>query len=104
MPLQYCALTALRNPTTVEACDILLYAVSGLRSPAVAQLSNIPLLFGLLGCETSRQLLYYQSGIGCYTPLATPVGPFVATSRLLDKAIAWSVDEHVREGYRFCAS
>ncbi|KAF7300706.1 hypothetical protein HMN09_00956400 [Mycena chlorophos] len=63
--------------------------------------SNIVQLVSALQKDKSKQMVYYQSGIGTYTskrsatPLATKI------SLMFDAAIAWNLDSHVMSGYEF---
>ncbi|KAF8662081.1 hypothetical protein AX16_001191 [Volvariella volvacea WC 439] len=64
--------------------------------------SNIVQLFSMLKKDNrSLQMVYYQAGIGTYTSpqFATPLASKVSKS--LDEAVAWNLDEHVMEGYKF---
>jgi hypothetical protein len=56
--------------------------------------SNIVQLVALLKKDDpSRQMVYYQPGIGTYTN----AGPgFRALSKVMDLMLAWSLDKHVR--------
>ncbi|THH13472.1 hypothetical protein EW146_g6748 [Bondarzewia mesenterica] len=51
--------------------------------------------------DPSKQLVYYQAGIGTYTNpiLVTPV--LSQASRTLDMMFAWNLGSHVRDGYEF---
>ncbi|CAK5284887.1 unnamed protein product [Mycena citricolor] len=64
--------------------------------------SNIvQLVSALKKNDKSKQMVYYQSGIGTYTTrkFATP---FATTLSLtLDAMIAWNLDDHVMAGYEF---
>ncbi|KAF9256077.1 hypothetical protein L218DRAFT_837569, partial [Marasmius fiardii PR-910] len=64
--------------------------------------SNIVEFFSLLKKDDrSKQMVYYQAGIGTYT---TPqvATPFMAKlSKTLDEMIAWNLDAHVMGGYEF---
>ncbi|KAJ7482950.1 hypothetical protein B0H11DRAFT_1208232 [Mycena galericulata] len=64
--------------------------------------SNIVQFFSMLPKgDRTRQLVYYQAGIGTYTTpqIATPFMSKV--SKMLDEAIAWNLDAHVMGGYEF---
>ncbi|KAJ7058675.1 hypothetical protein C8F01DRAFT_1059392 [Mycena amicta] len=64
--------------------------------------SNIIQLFSLLPkSDRSRQMVYYQAGIGTYTipQVADPLWSRV--SKFIDGAIAWNLDAHVMGGYEF---
>jgi len=64
--------------------------------------SNIVEFFSLLKKDDpTKQLVYYQAGIGTYTvpQIATP--GFAKLSKLLDEGIAWNLDAHIMGGYEF---
>lgn len=64
--------------------------------------TNVVLLFqSLVRNNPEEQLVYYQTGIGTYTPpgIMSRFGAMVA--RMLDEAFAWYLEEHVMGGYRF---
>ncbi|TFK61376.1 hypothetical protein BDN72DRAFT_849746 [Pluteus cervinus] len=51
--------------------------------------------------KPDEQLVYYQAGVGTYTsPLVTtPI--FGKLAKLADEAVAWYLDQHVKDGYTF---
>jgi len=64
--------------------------------------SNIVEFFSLLKKDDpSKQLVYYQAGIGTYTvpQIATPM--FAKFSKMVDEGIAWNLDAHIMGGYEF---
>ena len=64
--------------------------------------SNVVQLFSMLKKgDPSRQLCYYQAGIGTYTipQIATPFWSKVTLT--IDLMIASSLDHHVMGGYEF---
>ncbi|KAF7314983.1 DUF2235 domain-containing protein [Mycena indigotica] len=64
--------------------------------------TNVVKLFGLLVKDDFRtQLCYYQSGIGTYfdPSIVSPVFEWVA--KRLDQAVAFYLNQHVMDGYRF---
>ncbi|KAJ7490759.1 hypothetical protein FB451DRAFT_1124330 [Mycena latifolia] len=64
--------------------------------------SNIVQFFAALPKgDRTKQLVYYQAGIGTYTTpeIATPIMSKI--SKFLDEAIAWNLDAHVMGGYEF---
>ncbi|KAJ6549094.1 hypothetical protein DFH09DRAFT_1320391 [Mycena vulgaris] len=66
------------------------------------QNSNIVQLFSMLGKgDRTRQMVYYQSGVGTYTTpeIATPLRAKI--SKIIDSAVAWSLDAHLMGGYEF---
>ncbi|KAJ7062233.1 hypothetical protein C8F01DRAFT_1368863 [Mycena amicta] len=64
--------------------------------------SNIVQFFSMLPKgDRTRQMVYYQAGIGTYTSPEV-ASPFRAKlNKLIDTAIAWSLDSHVMDGYEF---
>ncbi|KAJ8096302.1 hypothetical protein PM082_011457 [Marasmius tenuissimus] len=64
--------------------------------------SNIVEFFKLLKKDDrSKQMVYYQAGIGTYTTpeIATPL--MAKISKSLDEAVAWNLNAHVMDGYEF---
>ncbi|KAJ6530931.1 hypothetical protein DFH09DRAFT_1183713 [Mycena vulgaris] len=64
--------------------------------------SNIVELFAMLKkADRTKQMVYYQAGIGTYTSpqIATPL--MSKLSKSIDEAIAWNLDAHVMGGYEF---
>ncbi|KAF5317488.1 hypothetical protein D9619_013150 [Psilocybe cf. subviscida] len=64
--------------------------------------SNIVELFSMLKKDDpDKQLVYYQAGIGTYTPpeIATPLVSKI--SKTLDMMVAWNIDAHIMSGYEF---
>lgn len=67
--------------------------------------TNVVKLFGLLRKdEMDKQRCYYQSGIGTYFDPGAVSWLFSWCAKLLDEAIAWYLDEHVMDGYKFLMS
>ncbi|PBK58558.1 hypothetical protein ARMSODRAFT_1028161 [Armillaria solidipes] len=64
--------------------------------------SNIVQLFSLLKKDDrSKQMVYYQSGIGTYTSPQIAI-PFMSKIyKTVDVMIAWDLDAHVMAGYEF---
>ncbi|PSR75657.1 hypothetical protein PHLCEN_2v8948 [Hermanssonia centrifuga] len=64
--------------------------------------SNIVELLAMLRKDdNSRQLVYYQAGLGTYTDplLKSPI--VSAVSMTLDQMLAWNLASHVKDGYAF---
>ncbi|KAJ7912904.1 hypothetical protein B0H13DRAFT_1613010 [Mycena leptocephala] len=64
--------------------------------------SNIVQFFSMLPKrDRTKQMVYYQAGIGTYTSpqIATPL--MSKFSKFIDEAIAWNLDAHVMDGYEF---
>jgi uncharacterized protein (DUF2235 family) len=64
--------------------------------------SNIVQLFSMLKKDDrSKQMVYYQAGIGTYESpqIATPL--LAKVSKVLDEMIAWNLDAHLMAGYEF---
>ncbi|KAG7441014.1 uncharacterized protein BT62DRAFT_956306 [Guyanagaster necrorhizus] len=64
--------------------------------------SNIVQLCSLLKKDDrSKQMVYYQAGVGTYSPSQSPNLLTSKIYKTVDLMIAWSIDTHVRDGYRF---
>ncbi|KAF7364570.1 DUF2235 domain-containing protein [Mycena venus] len=64
--------------------------------------SNIVQFFSMLSKgDRTKQMVYYQAGIGTYTTpqIASPFWSRI--SKFVDEAIAWNLDAHVMDGYEF---
>ncbi|KAI6128787.1 hypothetical protein EV401DRAFT_840498 [Pisolithus croceorrhizus] len=67
--------------------------------------TNVVKLFSLLRKdEMDKQRCYYQPGIGTYFEPGVVSPLFSWGAKLLDEAIAWYLDEHVMDGYKFLMS
>lgn len=64
--------------------------------------SNIVQLVSLLKKnDRTKQMIYYQAGIGTYTS-SKAATPFMSSlQRTLDEMVAWNLDAHVMGGYEF---
>jgi len=52
--------------------------------------------------DPTKQLVYYQAGIGTYTGNGVVGTPIIQSmSKLLDSMIAWNLPEHIKDGYAF---
>ncbi|KAJ7088156.1 hypothetical protein C8R44DRAFT_991193 [Mycena epipterygia] len=87
-------------PTNEHRCLILCFDGTG--DQFDADNSNIvQLVSALKKDDRTKQMVYYQSGIGTYTspkfvtPLTTKI------SLILDSMIAWNLDSHIMAGYEF---
>ncbi|KAI6147467.1 hypothetical protein BKA82DRAFT_495935 [Pisolithus tinctorius] len=64
--------------------------------------TNVVKLFGLLRKDVmDKQRCYYQPGIGTYFDPGVVSPLFSWWAKILDDAIAWYLDEHVMDGYKF---
>ncbi|TFY67871.1 hypothetical protein EVJ58_g1350 [Rhodofomes roseus] len=63
--------------------------------------TNVVKLYSLLKKEHPEQLCYYQPGIGTYLNPGVVSPVFSWGARVLDQGVAWYLDAHVRDGYRF---
>ncbi|KAL4073212.1 hypothetical protein V8B97DRAFT_198361 [Scleroderma yunnanense] len=64
--------------------------------------TNVVKLFALLHKDdVDRQRCYYQPGVGTYFQPGVVSPLFAWWAKLLDEAIAWYLDEHVMDGYKF---
>src|ERR1017187_678505 len=63
--------------------------------------TNVVKLYAMLDRSTSDQFAYYQPGIGTMAPPGVwgKVKKWIVTR--LDLAIAWLLEDHVSDGYRF---
>ncbi|EMD39907.1 hypothetical protein CERSUDRAFT_81231 [Gelatoporia subvermispora B] len=63
--------------------------------------TNVVKFYDLLNKEDPQQLCYYQPGVGTYINpgVVAPMWQWIA--KILDEAVAWYLDEHVRGGYEF---
>ncbi|CAE6377862.1 unnamed protein product [Rhizoctonia solani] len=51
--------------------------------------------------DPSKQMVYYQTGVGTYSPPGTLTSAGLAIASKLDEAVAWYLYQHVIDGYRF---
>lgn len=63
--------------------------------------TNVIKLFQMLDRDPARQLCYYQPGIGTMAPAGVWGKTKTWFIEKLDLAIAWLLEEHVSDGYRF---
>ncbi|KAI6044762.1 hypothetical protein EDC04DRAFT_260585 [Pisolithus marmoratus] len=64
--------------------------------------TNVVKFFGLLRKDAvDKQLCYYQPGIGTYFEPGVVSPLFSWGAKILDEAIAWYLDAHVMDGYKF---
>ncbi|KIO06146.1 hypothetical protein M404DRAFT_495935 [Pisolithus tinctorius Marx 270] len=64
--------------------------------------TNVVKLFGLLRKDAmDKQRCYYQPGIGTYFEPGVVSPLFSWWAKILDDAIAWYLNEHVMDGYKF---
>ncbi|KAK7020349.1 DUF2235 domain-containing protein [Favolaschia claudopus] len=64
--------------------------------------SNIVRFFSMLSKgDRTRQMVYYQAGIGTYTTPAIATPLMSRFSKFVDEAVAWNLDAHVMGGYEF---
>lgn len=71
--------------------------------PPANQNTNIPRLYALLEKDDAaeQQLCYYQAGIGTWFNPGVVAPMFRWGARILDEALAWYLDAHVIDGYKF---
>ncbi|KAJ7123421.1 hypothetical protein C8R44DRAFT_620488 [Mycena epipterygia] len=87
-------------PTNEHRCLILCF--DGTNDQFDADNSNIvQLVSALKKDDHTKQMVYYQSGIGTYT--APKFGSLLTTkiSLILDSMVAWNLNSHVMAGYEF---
>ncbi|XP_006462907.1 hypothetical protein AGABI2DRAFT_119741 [Agaricus bisporus var. bisporus H97] len=64
--------------------------------------SNVVRLVSLMKKnDKNKQMVYYQSGIGTYTPSRAATGLWSAFQKTLDEMFAWNLHSHVMSGYEF---
>ncbi|KAJ6579424.1 hypothetical protein B0H10DRAFT_2099928 [Mycena sp. CBHHK59/15] len=63
--------------------------------------TNVVKLFGLLKKDDSKQLCYYQAGVGTYLKPSMVSPLFEWGAKVLDEAFAIYLNDHVMDGYRF---
>lgn len=63
--------------------------------------TNVVKLYQLLDQDETRQLRYYQPGIGTMAPIGVWGKTKTWFIKKLDLAIAWLLEEHVTDGYRY---
>jgi uncharacterized protein (DUF2235 family) len=63
--------------------------------------TNVVKLYQMLDRDETRQLLYYQPGIGTMAPIGVWGKAKTWFIKKLDLAIAWVLEEHVTDGYRY---
>ncbi|KIK27504.1 hypothetical protein PISMIDRAFT_28089 [Pisolithus microcarpus 441] len=87
------------GPRTLVLC------FDGTASQFDSRNTNVVKLFGLLRKDDmDKQRCYYQPGIGTYFDPSAVSPLFSRWAQLLDRAIAWYLDEHVMDGYKFLMS
>ncbi|KAI0345860.1 hypothetical protein BDW22DRAFT_1370175 [Trametopsis cervina] len=63
--------------------------------------TNVVKIYSYLVKDTDSQVMYYQPGVGTYLQPGA-VSPFFQWgAKILDQAVAWFLDDHVRGGYTF---
>ncbi|KAL5480654.1 hypothetical protein ACEPAI_9594 [Sanghuangporus weigelae] len=63
--------------------------------------TNALKFFRCLSKDRKNQKVYYQTGIGTYTHPWLATKPVIYFSKKLDSAIAWNLEHHVQDAYRF---
>ncbi|KAL5520131.1 hypothetical protein ACEPAG_1791 [Sanghuangporus baumii] len=97
------------TPTSPDATEplpnkprVLVLCFDGTSNQYDAENTNVVKFFAMLrkDCD-DEQLCYYQTGVGTYLPPGTwsSVGMWIA--KVMDEAVAWYLDAHVMDGYRF---
>ncbi|KAF8671510.1 hypothetical protein RHS04_08292 [Rhizoctonia solani] len=51
--------------------------------------------------DPSKQMVYYQTGVGTYSPPGMLTSAGLAIASKLDEAVAWYLYQHVIDGYRY---
>ncbi|KAH9936398.1 uncharacterized protein B0H18DRAFT_1082009 [Fomitopsis serialis] len=84
-----------RTPRTLVMC------FDGTANEYNGKNTNVVKLYSLLNQEHAGQLCYYQPGIGTYLNPGVVSPVFSWAAKVLDQGVAWYLDAHVRDGYRF---
>ncbi|EAU86154.2 hypothetical protein CC1G_03365 [Coprinopsis cinerea okayama7 len=101
---------AYNNSTTMEAPHgqslpkprTLVLCFDGTSNEYDADNTNVVKLFALLKKDDfEQQLCYYQAGVGTWFEPGVVSPLFHWGAKMLDLAVAWYLDNHVMEGYRF---
>ncbi|THH27339.1 hypothetical protein EUX98_g6851 [Antrodiella citrinella] len=61
----------------------------------------VQLVAALRKDDTTKQLVYYQTGIGTYTDSAFKAPILSGISEVLDEMLAWNISSHIQAGYSF---
>ncbi len=79
----------------------IILCLDGTNNQYAATNTNVVKLYAMLNRERNDQLAYYQPGIGTFPPPGVwgKVKQWIVTR--LDLAIAWLLQEHVTDAYRF---
>ncbi|KAG6873169.1 hypothetical protein C0995_002018 [Termitomyces sp. Mi166 len=89
-------------PATPERARTLVLCFDGTGDQFDSDNSNVVEFFSMLmKGDKTKQMVYYQAGIGTYISprVATPLSAKI--SKILDGAIAWNLSAHVMDGYEF---
>ncbi|KAK0187751.1 hypothetical protein F5146DRAFT_934699 [Armillaria mellea] len=87
---------ASKQPRTLVLC------FDGTASEYEKDNTNVVKLFSLLKKDdSSQQLCYYQAGIGTFFAPGVVSPLFEWVAKIADEAVAWYLNEHVMDGYRF---
>lgn len=91
--------------TTVTSVPLhdLVTATPLARTDKRPQNTNVVKFYSLLKKDedNDEQLCYYQPGIGTYLNPGVVSPLFQWAAKILDEAVAWYLDAHVRGGYQF---
>ncbi|PVF92197.1 hypothetical protein CPB86DRAFT_819847 [Serendipita vermifera] len=63
--------------------------------------TNVVKLCGVLDMQHPQQLVYYQPGIGTYTPPGVRGSLKGKVAKFMDTCFGWYLDQHVMDGYEF---
>ncbi|EPQ51108.1 hypothetical protein GLOTRDRAFT_108364 [Gloeophyllum trabeum ATCC 11539] len=91
--------TAPRKPRTIILC------FDGTSNQYDGDNTNVVNFFSLLKKDDfDEQLCYYQPGVGTYFNPGAISPLFQWVAKIADEAVAWYLNEHVMDGYRFLMS
>ncbi|KAF8718271.1 hypothetical protein AX14_011954 [Amanita brunnescens Koide BX004] len=90
-------------PQEPHAGKMLIVCFDGTGNEFNTDNSNIVQLVSMLKKDDkTKQMVYYQPGIGTYLPTSSWIAPLTAKiSRIFDEMLAWSLGAHVISGYEF---
>lgn len=87
---------------TLPASRTLVLCFDGTTNHYDSDNTNIVNFFALLRKDDREsQLCYYQAGIGTFYPPGVVSPMFQWIAKLADQALAWYLDQHVMDGYKF---
>jgi uncharacterized protein (DUF2235 family) len=87
--------------TIIQCANQTCLLIGNNRLTMLYQNSNVVKFFGLLNKDPNHQLCYYDPGVGTWFRPGVVSPLFEWGAKILDLALAWYLDQHVMDGYRF---